>query len=240
MSRVANGFRSLVLICAVCIAGIATPAMAANAPTVLLVVREDGKSLAVDQAIQAHLEQLGYRVTLYDQYKPASQANKVDLVVLSSTVRSRDLLGAYRDVPVPLVTWESDLLDDMAMTGKRPEVDFGKSEKQHALWFVNAPHPLQAGLHAGIVNVYVKNAPMNWGKPGLGATTIATLPGEPEKAAIFGYEKGATMDYETVAPARRVMFFLDNETFGNLTPEGMLLFDAAIRWATRPEAHPKP
>ncbi|WP_266156701.1 hypothetical protein [Dyella silvatica] len=72
---------------------------------------------------------------------------------------------------------------------------------------------------------------MNWGKPGLGASIIATVAGQPEKVAIFGYEKGATMDYESLAPARRVMFFLDNETFDNLTPEGLHLFDAAIDWA---------
>ncbi|MDE1147134.1 MAG: hypothetical protein PW843_11015 [Azospirillaceae bacterium] len=198
---------------------------------VLLVVRKDGKSIETDQAVQKHLESLGFTVTLYDQYAPASAADGMDLVVLSSSVRSRDLLGAYRNVTVPLVTWESDLLDDMGMSGKRPETDFGKTDKQHALWLVNAPHPLEAGLPAGIVNVYAKNAPMNWGKPGLGATIIATLAGEPEKVAIFGYEKGATMDYESIAPARRVMIFLDNDTFGNLTPEGLRLFDAAVTWA---------
>jgi hypothetical protein len=55
--------------------------------------------------------------------------------------------------------------------------------------------------------------------------------GHPDKAAIFGYEKGTTMDYESLAPARRVMFFLDNETFPNLSPAGLKLFDAAVDWA---------
>ena len=72
---------------------------------------------------------------------------------------------------------------------------------------------------------------MSWGKPGLGAATIATLYGQPEKAAIFGYEKGATMDYETLAPARRVMFFLDNASFTNLSESGRRLFAAAVDWA---------
>jgi hypothetical protein len=90
---------------------------------------------------------------------------------------------------------------------------------------------MAAGLPAGVVDVYEKQAPMSWGKPGLGATLIATLHGQPEKAAIFGYEKGATMDYESLAPARRVMFFLDNETFPNLSAAGLKLFDAAVDWA---------
>ncbi|MGA3952962.1 hypothetical protein ACI2VH_22420 [Ralstonia nicotianae] len=199
--------------------------------TVLMVVRMEGKSLPIDKQIAAHLETRGYAVTLYDQSQPTERAKAFDLVVLSSTVRSRDLLGAYRNVPVPLVTWENDLLDDMAMTGKRRDVDFGMVDKEHYLWMVNAPHPLSAGLPAGVAVGYAKDAPMGWGKPGLGASIIATVSGDPAKAVIFGYEKGATMDYEALAPARRVFFFLDNETFPNLTPAGRKLFDAAIDWA---------
>ena len=213
-----------------CAAG--QPALAAAAPKkVLLVVRMEGKSLAIDQQIQQHLQQRGYAVTLYSQYDPVDAARGVDLVILSSTVRGRDLLGAYRNVPVPLLTWESDLVDDMAMTGKRTGIDYGSVDKVRYLWLVNAPHPLAASLAAGVVDVYAKPARMSWGRPGLGASTIATIYGEPDKAAIFGYEKGATMDYETVAPARRVMFFLDNETFGNLSAAGSQLFDAAVDWA---------
>ncbi|MFC5740139.1 hypothetical protein [Dyella tabacisoli] len=225
--------RHLIAVTLCCLWFASAQAATSSGKNVLLVVRKDGKSLAYDQKIEQHLTARGFTVTLYDQYLPAAKAKDFDLVVLSSTVRSRDLLGAYRDTPTPMVTWESDLLDDMGMSGKRPDTDFGKADKQHALWLVNAPHALAAGLPAGIVNVYVKNAPMNWGKPGLGASIIATLAGEPEKVAIFGYEKGATMDYESLAPARRVMFFLDNETFDNLTPEGYRLFDAAVDWAIR-------
>ncbi|AEG69859.1 lipoprotein [Ralstonia solanacearum Po82] len=225
-------------LCAVALMAFAClrPAAAESLPgagkTVLMVVRMEGKSLAVDKQIAAHLEARGYAVTLYDQYQPAERAKAFDLVVLSSTVRSRDLLGAYRNVPVPLLTWENDLLDDMAMTGKRKDVDFGMVDKEHYLWMVNAPHPLSAGLPAGVAVGYAKDAPMGWGKPGLGASIIATVSGDPAKAVIFGYEKGATMDYETLAPARRVFFFLDNETFPNLAPAGRKLFDAAIDWAS--------
>lgn len=106
------------------------------------------------------------------------------------------------------MTWENDYLDDLAMTGKRINSDFGEVEKERYLWLVNAPHPLSANLSAGTHNVYKAQAPMSWGKPGLGATIIATVYGQPEKVAIWGYEKGATMDYESLAPAKRLMFFL--------------------------------
>ncbi|MGC4250641.1 MAG: hypothetical protein QM605_03975 [Sphingobium sp.] len=117
------------------------------------------------------------------------------------------------------------------MTAKRHDVDFGEAEKERYLWIVNAPEPMAAGLPAGVANVYKNQAPMSWGKPGLGAKIIATIYGQPEKAAVFGYESGATMDYETLAPARRVMLFLNNGGFANLSATGLALFDASIDWA---------
>lgn len=198
---------------------------------VVMLVQLNGPSLAVDQKVAAHLTARGYSVRMLDQAQPPEAVGDADLVVISSTVSSKQVAGGWRYLAKPLLTWENDLLDDFAMTGKRHDVDFGEAEKERYLWLVNAPHPIAAGLPAGVTNVYVKQAAMSWGKPGLGATTIATLYGQPEKAAIFAYEKGATMDYESLAPARRVMFFLNNDTFGNLSPAGNSLFDAAVDWA---------
>ncbi|RKE38888.1 hypothetical protein B0G76_5247 [Paraburkholderia sp. BL23I1N1] len=197
---------------------------------VVMVVQLNGLELAVDQKIAAHLTARGYSVRMVDQAQPPEAVGDADLVVISSTVSSKQVVGGWRYLTKPLLTWENDLLDDFAMTGKRHDVDFGEAEKERYLWLVNAPHPIAAGLPAGVTNVYVKQAAMSWGKPGLGATTIATLYGQPEKAAIFAYERGATMDYESLAPARRVMFFLNNDTFGNLSPAGNTLFDAAVDW----------
>lgn len=198
---------------------------------VVMLVQRDGPSLPVDEQVKQHLESRGFAVALQDQSAAPAVAAGADLVVISSSVAAKDVNPAWRQLPVPLLTWENDLLDDLAMTGKRHDTDFGEAAKERYLWLVNAPHPMAAGLPAGVTNVHVKQAGMSWGRPGLGAITIATLYGQPEKAAIFGYEKGATMDYESLAPARRVMFFLGNDTFTNLSPAGRLLFDAALDWA---------
>ncbi|MFL9957423.1 hypothetical protein PQR12_16940 [Paraburkholderia nemoris] len=216
---------------------VTTPAVSATTSgprtgkKIVMVVQLNGPSLAVDQRIATHLEARGYSVRMLDQAQPPEAVGDAELVVISSTVSSKQVVGGWRYLAKPLLTWENDLLDDFAMTGKRHDVDFGEAEKERYLWLVNAPHPIAAGLPAGVTNVYVKQAVMSWGKPGLGATTIATLYGQPEKAAIFAYEKGATMDYESLAPARRVMFFLNNDTFANLSPAGNSLFDAAVDWA---------
>ncbi len=198
---------------------------------VAMLVQLAGPNLAVDRQIAAHLGARGYAVTLIEQDAPVAAAAEADLVLISSTVSAKAVRPAWRQLAKPLLTWENDFLDDLAMTGKRHDTDFGETGKERYLWIVNAPHPIAAGLPAGVADVYRKQAPMSWGRPGLGAATIATVYGQPEKAALFAYERGATMDYEALAPARRVMCFLDNDTFPNLSAAGIALFDAAVDWA---------
>lgn len=196
-----------------------------------------GPNRAVDDAAMAHLTSLGFAVhPMGDSTKPEDVRD--DLVVLSSTVSGKYVSPAWRYSEKPLLTWENDSIDDLAMTGKRHDTDFGKAEKERYLWLVNAPHPMSGGLPAGLVNVYKRQSPMSWGKPGLGATLIATIYGQPEKAALFGYEKGATMDYESLAPARRTMLFLNNATFTALSPQGLCLFDSALFWTAGRNARP--
>jgi len=188
--------------------------------------------VAADAKVQEHLAALGFTVTFADQRDPVSAADGKDVVVISSGVSAHVLEGKYKAVPVPIVLWESYVLPHMGMTAKKQEGDFGtKDEKLRYLWLVNAPHPLSAGLPAGMVNVVKKGGPMNWGRPGPGAIVIATFPGELDKSPLFAYEKGATMDGENLAPARRVMLFLDNTTFPGLNEAGLKLFDAAVLWA---------
>lgn len=197
---------------------------------IALISQLNGASAFADASIQKYLQAQGYQVELLDQSVSPSSLNHPDLVILSSTVASKNLKSGWRQLPIPLMTWENDYLDDLAMTGKRIDTDFGEVEKERYLWLVNAPHSLSAHLPAGTRNVYKAQAPMSWGKPGLGATIIATIYGQPEKVAIWGYEKGATMDYESLAPAKRLMFFLNNETFPNLSEDGLKLFDASVQW----------
>jgi hypothetical protein len=188
--------------------------------------------VAADASAQAHLAALGFTVTFADQKEPATAADGKDVIVISSSVSAHVIEGKYKATPVPVVTWESYILPHMGLTGKKEETDFGTREgKVRYLWMVNAPHPLSAGLPAGMLNVVKKGGPMNWGRPGPGAIVVATFPGELDKSPLFAYEKGATMDGENLAPARRVMLFLDNTTFVGLNEAGLKLFDAAVLWA---------
>jgi hypothetical protein len=188
--------------------------------------------VAADLKAQEHLTALGFTVTTIDQRDPVTAADGKDLVVISSGVSAHVVEGKFKALPVPVVTWESYIQPHMGMTGKKEDTDFGTREgKVRYLWLVNAPHPLSAGLPAGMTNVMQKGGPMNWGRPGPGAIVIATFPGELDKSPLYAYEKGATMDGENLAPARRVMLFLDNTTFTLLNDAGLRLFDAAVNWA---------
>ena len=213
---------------------LSTQIQAATPSRIALISQVNGASYATELAIQQHLQIAGYQVQILDQTQDPRQIKNTDLVILSSTVGSKNLKVGWRQLEIPLMTWESDYIDDLAMTGKKTGTDFGEVEKSRYLWLVNAPHPFAAQLPAGTINAYQKQATMDWGKPGLGATIIATVYGEPEKVAIWGYEKGATMDYESLAPAKRLMLFLHNDTFTNLSEDGLKLSDASVKWLLRP------
>ena len=192
---------------------------------------------ASDLKLVAFLESLGFIVTRADESSPLAAAEDKALVIISETVDAIDIMAKYRQLAVPLIDCENDLLGDLGMTGQKNGRDYGTDDDQRFVWLVHAPHPLAAGLGAGVQNVLGdEHCKMNWGKPGLGAITIATLRGEPDKAAIFAYEKGATMHAEFLAPARRVSFFLWSDSFAQLRPEGLALFRAAVLWAvTQPD-----
>ncbi len=199
---------------------------------VLYVTRLEHRDRTMDDKVRAYLEKRGMTVTMVDESTPSSAARGEDLVIISSVVSARDMAGtSYKDVPVPLVTWEADLFDSLRFTGSKKGEDFGEIEKEHYINVVNAPNPLAGGLPAGKRWVYPRDDEMGWAKPAPGATVIATIPGEPQHAVVFAYEKGATMDYDFIAPARRVALFLGNRAFDKLSADGSALFDAAIDWA---------
>jgi hypothetical protein len=188
-----------------------------------------------DAAAIAYLKSLGFAVREADEKAPPEVLAGQHLIVISESVDALDVGGKYRSTPIPLITFENDLLGDLEMTDQKNGRDYGTDDDQRFVWIVNAPHPLAAGLAPGLQNVLTdEHFKMNWGRPCLGAVTIATLRGEPEKAAIFAYERGATMAGEFLAPARRVSFFLWQDTFEGLRPEGLALFRAALLWAVTP------
>lgn len=216
-------------------APVPTSAVSPQGKKILFLIKLQGPHRATDDAVRKHLESLGFSVTYGDDTHPP-KADGYDMIAISATCQGKWILGTYKDARIPIVTWKPWLYPYLGMTGMRIDVSYGEGHKpeQPPLWLVNQPAPVSAHLPNGLL-IPVKHAVQDysWGKPGLGAETIATLAGEPDKAVIFSYEKGALMAGDFAAPSRRVALFMAEDTFDLLNDDGLKLFDAAFLWAAQ-------
>jgi hypothetical protein len=214
-------------------------AKAAKGKKVLFVRRIDTpEGEESDDHIVEHLKDVGFLVTEVDQTNPQGVAEGHDLILISATNSKYKTTNKYRDVKIPVLVLEGLMADTMKMAGRRRYVDYGEHGEakesedppEAYLEIVNASHPMAAGLKNGYVKFIKEADVLKWATPAPSATIIATLPNSYHERAIFGYEKGAAMADEFVAPARRTMFPIDNPAFDDLTEQGHALFDAAILW----------
>ena len=195
-----------------------------------------------DDHIVEHLKDVGFIVKEVDQTEPQAAADGMDFILLSATNSKYKTTNKYRDARIPLICLEGLMADTLKMAGRRRYLDYGEhgEEKESEdppeayLEIVNSNHPMAAGLKNGYVK-FIKGADvLKWATPPPSATIIATLPNSTHERAIFGFEKGAAMADEFVAPARRTLFPIDNPAFDNLTEAGHALFDAAVLWTISP------
>jgi hypothetical protein len=191
-----------------------------------------------DDHIVQHLKEVGFTVREADQTEPQTVAEGMDLIIISATNSKYKTTNKYRDTKIPLLCLEGLMADTLKMAGRRRYIDYGEhgEEKESEdppeayLEIVNSAHPMAAGLKNGYVKFIKEADVLKWATPPPSATIIATLPNSSHERAIFGFEKGAAMADEFVAPARRTMFPVDNPAFDDLTEAGHTLFDAAVLW----------
>lgn len=190
----------------------------------LLVVSEAMPLPIQDYPISQRLQMLGYTVLpVAATLLTSTNALGKTVVVVSESVSSGDVANKLTDVPVPVVTWEPALWDDLGMSAAAgtgtPNLD--------TLDLVLPNHPLAAGK-AGPVTVFT--TPQNLGiaaDVSDAATVVGRSNGSP---ALFAYERGAMMP-GLAAPARRVGFFIGGGAGDDLSADGYALFDAAVHWA---------
>lgn len=94
----------------------------------------------------------------------------------ASTVSSGNVNTKYRTVAVPVMNWESALMDDLGMTGTVSGTDSGTQASQTTRSIVNASHPMAAGL-SGAPTVATAASAFTWGVPNANAVKIATING---------------------------------------------------------------
>jgi hypothetical protein len=201
-------------------------------PAVLLLVG-DAMPSEGDRSLATRLAALGFKV---DTKQVADEAQTTDaramaasyaLVVLSASLpQGSGLPAQLRSLAVPILCNKPVFADNLGIG--RPGLSAIASAEQGLQ--IRAPeHPMAAGRR-GYVLVVSQRRPFGLVLVVPAAVIIATIAEEPEEAVIFGLEKGAA-DRFGPAPARRVGFFAQEQTFLSLNDAGSALFEAAVRWA---------
>lgn len=214
-----------------------------------------------DALVSRHLRELGLTVREVDASAPESAAAGASLIVLSSTADASALGTKYADSPVPIFTWNTYDYPHLGLTGPALHHDYEVIDPtQHyadsfaVLYAFGANLTSQISRAVGLRpelfgTLYLEPETAGWGRPGPGGTVIADFKGKQSHAAIFTYERAASLVNGHAAPARRVGFFLGDDDFHLLTAAygpaaddpnmrrwaiGLKLFDTALRWAASP------
>jgi hypothetical protein len=214
-----------------------------------------------DSLVGQHLRQLGFIVRTVDAAAPQSVADGASVIVLSSTAEAHALGAKYADSPVPIFTWNTYDYPNLGLTGPVLHRDFEVIDPtQHypdsfsVLYAYGANLTSQISRAVGLRpqlfgTLYLEPQTAGWGRPGPGGTVIADFKGLRSHAAVFTYERDASLANGDAAPARRVAFYLGSDDFHLLTAVygpaardpnmrrwaiGLKLFDTALRWAASP------
>jgi hypothetical protein len=206
----------------------ATPDAIGAGKTVLLVVGFlDPMFKPGDTKLRARLMARGFNVKIGDDDLGVDQAMGTNLVIITHS--SGPQVGTkYTALAEPVIVMEEALFDDLRLTGDA-DTNHGLTNSTQ-LTISMAGHPLAGGL-TGTITVSPSSQPASWGLPAAAATRVATLQGQNNQIAIFGYTTGAAMAGGTNAPARRVGLFLTENIAALLTDQAGQLFDAAVDWA---------
>lgn len=188
-----------------------------------MVVRGQGTATAGDQIMIGRIKAHGFAevVVVSDAVVTAQSVAGSDLVVISSSAESGPLQDKLKDVPIPVLCVEDAEFTKMGMASAGDHTA-GISE------VVIVGGPL-VGTASGTLSISSKPGELGWGTPAPSALRGATLPGEPDRLVVFGYEKGAQMT-SMAAPARRAGFAIREQLAANLNADGIKLFDSILEW----------
>ena len=184
-----------------------------------------------DLAVEARVKQkVPVDVVLETAATSAMAADKA-AVIISATSSLLGVDTKFRDIAVPVIVMEPNLLAPMKMVGDAV-TDRGTVADQTQLTIVATNNPLTAGL-TGNVTVYSAPYRMVYGLPGGDAVKIATIVGSTTQSPIFYYPAGVAMVGQN-APAKRLSFFIHNSATANVAENGLKLLDAVVDWAIAP------
>lgn len=181
---------------------------------------------------------MGGVTVLDDDAITATATSGCRLVVMSKTVQSETIGSKLKGLGCGVLFWEDNQQKlDMMATVPNDGSDGTSWNSSSTTIFVRSdvPSELRAGL-AGSVPFYSSTAEVTHSPSGdalpAGAFVVAEMYSGSSRKAIYGYEAGRSLADGSAAAGRRVYFGLYDDSFRNLTSEGLRLFDAATDWAS--------
>lgn len=231
MKPASHAFRAFAFVL-VLVAAAAANAQGSAPPSTVSFVVGDTTLNSGDQTILNTLVGHGHTVVLHDDngISVAATAGS-DAIVISSTASSSQIQATFKQDLRPVIVWESGLYDDFGMTGLQENVDFGFEFGVAEIELVAANSPIGDGLALGPITVTGGLEDTAWGVPGGSAVVVATVLGNPDRAAIFIYGQGAELADGNPAAGKRAGFFGDDDSASVWAADGLLLFEQVVEWA---------
>jgi hypothetical protein len=181
----------------------------------------------IDAPLIEHLEKWGFTVESHEHLeKQPVKLDGVDLVFISESTSSANILGAYTDSTVPVVNAETYTYDDM---GFAPDGTFNDAVGD-TLKIVKKDHPITKGF-PDKVKVYDQPIILMTCNGLQGDVEILAVRADQEEfVAISVYEKGAkTMKGKT--KARHVNIWPHSTGWNNITNDGWTLIKRSVLYA---------
>ncbi len=211
--------------------------VAASGKTVYHMINVEAEELS-DIIMDSHLKnQFGLEIIQIDDgdspgFERPADLSAVDMAIVSGSVGSGNIGGQNYHIndPQSLITYESFLYDDFSFS---PVFDFTTSTD---LEIIDNEHPITQGLDLGLLTVFKEEGGIAWSNPPDGVRILATPPGEPNNAAVWVIEAGASVDGNTVPGIRLGLW---SGGFTNMTNEGIDLMNRIIAYSLGVDA-PEP
>lgn len=182
-----------------------------------------------DAAIKNKLTGKGFSVVVKSDYSvTAADATGKGLVLISSTVNSSYVNTKFNNVAVPVMTWESQLYDDLDLCSSNYGV---KSAYYNYHAKTQSSHSICNG-YSGNFNLFNCKQDVSYGVPNHSSNSLCNLYNDASKSAVICYEKGQNMCNGKTAKDKRIAFCGNDNSASTFTSEGWKLFLNAVYYAT--------
>ena len=215
----------------------------AQGQTVLFIGGGAAATSGADGSVMSYLEtRYGAANVSYleDNDSMAGDETAFDVLIISATVSSSAVRGKFHDSAVPVLNWESVLTDNDQVGEFQVTTRLNESETDHRMRISRA-HEITAGFTVGQIVQLVSGSESVFWSVAPEAPGVIHLAEDDDNATnnfLSIVEQGGLLMGGGVAPARRVMFGLKSDTFGNLTGDGERLFGQAVDWAAAGSVNP--